>query len=37
VKEAAFLMPVQRVVGGIQIQNDLLGRVLVRFQEQIDK
>jgi hypothetical protein len=35
--EAAFLMPVQRVVGGIQIHNDLLGRVLARFQEQIDK
>jgi hypothetical protein len=36
-KKAAFLVPVQRVVGGIQIENDLLGRVLVRLQEQIDK
>ena len=31
VKEAAFPMAVQRIVGGIEIENDLLGRVLVRF------
>ena len=37
VEEAAFLMPVQRVVGGVEIENDLLGRLPVRFQEQIDK
>ena len=36
-KEAAFLMAVQRIVGGIQVEDDLLRRVLVRFQKQIDK
>jgi hypothetical protein len=30
-------MPVQRVVGGVEIEDDLLGRVVVRVQEQIDK
>src|ERR1035438_8472675 len=33
--EAPFLIPVQGIVGGIQIQNDLLGSLLVRFQKQI--
>jgi hypothetical protein len=37
VKEPPLLMPVQRVVGGVQVENDLLGRVLVRFHEQSDK
>jgi hypothetical protein len=37
VKEAPFLMSVQRVVGGVEIEDDLLRPVLVRFQEQIDK
>jgi hypothetical protein len=37
VKEAALLMSVQGVVGGIEIENDLRWRVLVRFHEQIDK
>ena len=27
----------QRVVGGIEIEDDLLGRMVVRFHEQIDK
>jgi hypothetical protein len=37
VKEPPLLMPVQRVVGGVEIEDDLLGRLLVRLQEQIDK
>ena len=37
VKEAPFLMAVQRVVGGVEVENDLLGRLPMRFQEQIDK
>jgi len=32
VKEAPFLMPVQRV-GGIEIEDDLLRRVLMRFSD----
>ena len=36
-KEAAFLMAVQRIVGGVEIEDDLLRRLLVRFQKQIDK
>jgi hypothetical protein len=31
VKEPAFLMPVQRVVGGVEIEDDLLWWMLVRF------
>jgi hypothetical protein len=30
-------MPVQRIVGGIEIEDDLLWRVLVRLHEKIDK
>ena len=37
VEEAAFLMPVQRIVGGVEIEDDLLRRSLVRLQEQIDE
>jgi hypothetical protein len=37
VKEPPFLMPVQGIVGGIEIENDLLRRMLVRLHEQIDK
>ena len=37
VKEAAFLMAVQRIIGGVEVENDLLRRLLVRLQEQIDK
>ncbi len=36
-KEPPFLMPVQRVIGGIEIEDDLVWRVLVRLHEQIDK
>src|SRR5262245_34277354 len=37
VKEAPLLVPVQRVVGGVEVENDLLGRVLVRLEKQLDK
>ena len=30
-------MAVQRVVGGVEIEDDLLGRVVVCLHEQIDK
>jgi hypothetical protein len=33
-EEAALLVSMQRVVGGIKIEDDLLGRPFVRFQEQ---
>jgi hypothetical protein len=33
VEEPALLVPVQRVVGGIQIEDDLLRRLAVRVQE----
>jgi hypothetical protein len=36
VEKAAFLMPVQRVVGGIQIENDLIWDASVRLEEQRD-
>ena len=34
VEEASLLMPVQRVVGGVEIEDDLLRRPLVHLQEQ---
>src|SRR5215510_8340734 len=37
VKEAPFVMPVQRIVGGVEVENDLLWRVAVRLEKQIDK
>jgi hypothetical protein len=33
VEEPPLLVPVQRVVGGVEIDDDLLARVLVRLQE----
>ena len=36
-KKAPLLMPVQRVVGGVQIKDDLPRRTLVRLKKQIDK
>jgi hypothetical protein len=36
-EEPAFLMPVQRVVGGIEIKDDLLRCLVLRFQKDIDK
>ena len=37
VEEAPFLVAVERVVRGIEIENDPLGRLRVRFQEQRDE
>jgi hypothetical protein len=37
VKEPAFLMAVQRVVGRVEIENDRLGRACVRLQEEVDE
>src|SRR5215207_1141261 len=36
-EEAPFLVAMDRVVGGVEIENDLLGRALVRLQEQVDE
>ena len=35
VEETALLVAVDRVVGGVEIEDDFLGRLLVRLQEQI--
>ncbi len=37
VEEAPLLVAVQRIVGGIEIEDDLLGRPRVRLQEQVDE
>ena len=37
VKEPAFLMAVQRVVGRVEVEDDLLGRLCVRLEEEVDK
>jgi hypothetical protein len=37
VEEAAFLVAVQRVVGGIEIEDDLVRGLLVGFEEEIDE
>jgi hypothetical protein len=37
VKETALLMTVQRIVGRVQIEDDPLGRGLVRLEEQLDE
>ena len=34
VEKAALLVPVQRIVRGVKVEDDLLGRPFVRFQEQ---
>src|SRR5947209_20352231 len=36
-KEAAELMAVDRVVGGIKVQDDALGGLLMSVEEQIDE
>ena len=36
-EEATLLMAVQWVVGGVEIENDLLWRVAMRLQEQVDQ
>ena len=37
VEEAAFLMAVQRIIRGIEVEDDLLGRRLVCLEEQVDE
>ena len=37
VEEAPLLMPVQRIVGGVEIEDDLLRRRAVRLEEEIDE
>ena len=36
-EEAAFLVPVQRIIRGIEVEDDLLGRRLVRLEEEVDE
>jgi hypothetical protein len=36
-KEAAFLVPVQRIVGGVQVKDDLLRRPAMGIKEQVDE
>jgi hypothetical protein len=36
-EEAALLMPVQRVIRGVEVQNDRRGRRLVCLEEQVDE
>jgi hypothetical protein len=37
VEEPAFLVPVHRIVGRIEIKDDLARRLFVRLQEQVDQ
>ena len=37
VEEAAFLIAVQRVVRGVEVEDDLLGRPVVRLEQQVDE
>lgn len=37
VEEPAFLVTVQRVIGGVEIEHDLARRRVVGFQEQVDE
>ena len=36
-EDAAFLVPMQRIVGGIKVEDDLLGGLLVGIEEEIDE
>ena len=36
-EEAAFLVPVQAIIRGIEVEDDLLGRRLVRLEEEFDE
>ena len=36
-EEPPFLIPVQRIVGGVEIKDDLLRHPIVRLQEQLDR
>ena len=37
VKEAAFLIAVKRVVGGVQVEDQLVGRLRMGVEEEIDE
>jgi hypothetical protein len=37
VKKAAFLVPMHRIVGGVEVEDDLLRRSAVRIEKQIDE
>ena len=37
VEEAALLLTVERVVGRVEVEDDLLGRSPVRLHEQVDQ
>jgi hypothetical protein len=37
VEKAALLMTVQRVIGGVEIEDDLLGRAVMRLKKQVDQ
>jgi hypothetical protein len=37
VEEAPLLVPVQRVIARVEVENDLLRRLGVRLEEEIDK
>src|ERR1700728_2172228 len=37
VEEPALLVAVQRVVGGVEVENDLSGRLCVRLEEEVDE
>jgi hypothetical protein len=37
VEEAAFLMAVQGIVGGVEVEHDLFGRAAVRIEEERDE
>jgi hypothetical protein len=37
VEEAAFLVAVQRIIRGVEVEDDLIRRRLVRFEEQRDE
>ena len=36
-KEAVLLLPVERIVGGVEIEDDLMGKLGVGLQEQFHK
>src|SRR6201995_3267052 len=37
VEEAPFLVPIQRVVGGVEVERDLCRRLVVGIEEQINE
>ena len=36
-EEAAFLVAVQRIIRGVEVERDLLGRCLMRVEEEVDE